>query len=437
MITETIRFKRVVRLSKEGFWILLGQIMLVLGTIIGVRVITEILGPESYGELALGMTVVILINKILLAPLSNGAARFYAPAAEKNDLTSYVCALKNILIFLISVIIMFGVLIATVFLSFDQMQWIPLVIAAFIFAILSGFNGVLNSVQNAARQRAIVALHQGSEPWARFTCAAGLVFFFGRESTLAMLGYSFAASIIILSQLFFFRKIIPEKAIKSFQIKNWQHEITKFSLPFAVWGIFTWAQFASSRWGLEFYTTTREVGLFSALFQIGYYPISLATTLMCTFLGPIFYQRAGDGADSLRNSGVDNLGWRLAGFCLIMTGLAFSVGMLFHKQIFALFVSNEFASISHLLPWMIFAGGLFAAAHIVSFNIRIRMKPQILKKAKIISSLVGIIFNLAGAYWYGTRGVVMAMCIFSLLHFIWVARLAKNINENLPVVNNI
>src|SRR5665647_2701772 len=84
--------ERFRRLSKEGAWIVLGQASAVLGSLASVRLLTELLDPAAYGELALGMTVASLVNQTVLGPLSNGITRFYAPAQERGDLRSYLTA---------------------------------------------------------------------------------------------------------------------------------------------------------------------------------------------------------------------------------------------------------------------------------------------------------------------------------------------------------
>ena len=88
-----VSLDRFYRLAREGGWIALGQAMAVLGTLFGVRLLTELLDPVAYGELALGLTVATLVNQTILGPLGNGAARFYAPAVECNDLGGYLGAL--------------------------------------------------------------------------------------------------------------------------------------------------------------------------------------------------------------------------------------------------------------------------------------------------------------------------------------------------------
>ncbi len=92
------RTERFRRLSKEGFWVVLGQAMAVLGVLVGVRLLTELLDPAAYGELALGMTVATLVNQTVLGPLSNGVTRFYAPAQEQGDLGGYLNAVRRLVL---------------------------------------------------------------------------------------------------------------------------------------------------------------------------------------------------------------------------------------------------------------------------------------------------------------------------------------------------
>src|SRR4030067_384579 len=163
--------------------------------------------------------------------------------------------------------------------------------------------------------------------------------------------------LVVVSQYLSCRKIVPKNVTGLDNGRDWSGQIWKYSWPFASWGIFTWAQQASGRWALGLLTTTQEVGLFAVLFQLGYYPMSMATEMAMQFFAPIFYQRAGDASDSRRNANVTNLSWRLTTLALAGTCAAFLLAFFFHTQIFRIFVAKEYASVSHLLPWMMLAGG--------------------------------------------------------------------------------
>lgn len=431
MIKRLFRSERFRRLSKEGFWIVLGQTAVVVGSLVGVRLLTGLLDPAAYGELALGMTVASLVSLVVLGPLSNGVTRFYAPSQEQGDLGGYLNAVRRLVLSATGVIILIILFTVAGLLIIGRTKWVAIATAAFIFAILNGYNSILNGIQNAARQRSIVALHQGMASWLRFLVAAGLMLWLGTTSTIAMVGYAIAVIPVLGSQYVFFRKIVPTRITEADKERNWQEQIWKYSWPFGSWGIFCWAQIASDRWALKLFSTTHDVGLYAVLFQLGYYPMSMATGMAVQLLAPIFYQRAGDASDSRRNANVTNLSWRLTGLALGLTGGAFLTALLFHTLIFRILVTVEYRSLSYLLPWLLLAGGVFAAGQTIALNLMSRNKTQAMTAVKIVTALLGVTFNFAGAYWYGITGIVIAGVLFSVLYFLWMSVLARKADGEL------
>jgi O-antigen/teichoic acid export membrane protein len=420
--TGWVRFSR---LGWEFFWITLGQAGAVVGAIVGVRLLTELLSPAAYGELTLGMTLATLVQQTILGPLSNGVTRFYAPAVEQKDLGGYLIAVRRLMLSATGIILLLTLFAATGLLIARRSEWIAIAIAALIFAIVSGYNATLSGIQNAARQRSVVALHQGMESWARFLIAVGLLLWLGATSSMAMIGYAVAVTLVIGSQYLFFRRIIPAHVTAPEGDRGWQAQIWNYSWPFAIFGVFTWAQLASDRWALNLLATTKEVGLYAVLFQLGYYPILMATGIVMQFFAPIFYNRAGDASDSRRNAEVSKLSWRLTWLALSVTGAAFLLTLLFHAQIFRILVAREYGSVSHLLPWVMLAGGIFAAGQSLALNLMSQLKTRTMMAAKVVTALLGVVLNFAGAYWFGTPGIVVAGILFAVSYFLWMAFLSK------------
>jgi O-antigen/teichoic acid export membrane protein len=306
-----------------------------------------------------------------------------------------------------------------------QMNWIAITFTALLFAIVSGYNSILSGVQNAARRRSVVALHQGVESWLRFLFAAVLMMWLGATSATAMIGYILATILVLGSQYRFFRKIMPQNPVRVSNGEHWQKKIWTFSWPISSFGIFTWAQLASDRWALGLFSTMQEVGLYAVLFQLGYYPISLLSGMLIQFLAPIFYQRAGDASNKQRNANVAELSWRLTSITLLATSVTFLLALQFHTQIFRMLVATEYARISHLLPWIMLAGGLFAAGQNIGLNLMSQLKTRAMMSVKIVTALLGVALNFIGAYWYGITGIVTANILFSLLFFFWMLALGK------------
>ena len=211
---------RTRRLFKEGGWIVVGQVLVVFGSLAGVRILTELLTPQSYGELALGMTIATLVNQTILGPLGGGITRFYAPALELGDLGGYLRAIKKLVMYVTALIILLTVITCLVLIIFGMNRWIAISVSALIFAVLNGYSAILSSIQTAARQRAIVALHQGGDLLLRSLVVAVLILCLGASSVLAIIGYAIAELLILLSQLYFFQRILIIKSYKDDDIIN-------------------------------------------------------------------------------------------------------------------------------------------------------------------------------------------------------------------------
>lgn len=298
---------RIKRLAREGSWIVAGQIAAAVGALVLVRVLTEHLDPAQYGQLALGLTVAGLVNAVVMGGVTNGIIRFYSIAAEKQDLGGYLHATRRLMLYATLVVVVISLLVIASLLWLGYSQWIALAAAALVFSVLSAYNGTLSGIQNAARQRVIVALHVSLDAWLRIGLALSVMFWLGNSSEAVVIGYACASLLVTFSQLVFLRRTIPAQKQQPTTDHQWMVQIWAYSLPFATWGILGWAQQSSARWALEAFTTTETVGLYSVLSQLGYAPMQMLTGTALTFLTPMLFARAGDAQSLDRNNNVRDL----------------------------------------------------------------------------------------------------------------------------------
>ena len=72
-------------------------------------------------------------------------------------------------------------------------QWISLVAAIMMFSIIGSYNAGFNNLQNAARHRALSALHGGLESWLKVLLAFVVILYIGSSSIAIVLGFSLAS----------------------------------------------------------------------------------------------------------------------------------------------------------------------------------------------------------------------------------------------------
>ena len=420
---------RTLRLLGEGSWVAGGQIVSLVGALVLVRVLTEYLTPAEYGQLALALTAVGLINQVALGGISAGAGRFYSIAKEKDDIAGYFRATRYLLLVAIGLIAVFTLATLSVMTLSSLHQWIALALVAVFYSVLAGTNSVLNNIQNAARQRSVVALHGGMDAWLKIGFAILIITVLGAQSSFVVLAFAGSSFVVILSQLVFLRKLEPE--VFSVQAEHlpldWETQIWSFSWPFTAWGLFTWVQQASDRWALEYFTGMSEVGQYAALFQLGYAPIGVLTGYSVTLIGPILYQRSGSAENLASNYSVHRLAWKMFYLALALTVGGFIFTAIMHEWLFAWLVAEDFRSNSNLLCWFVLAGGVFAAGQILSLKLLSELRSQTMITMKVVSALLGLFANVIGAAYFGLIGIIAALQFFSLVFVAWVVFLARNL----------
>jgi O-antigen/teichoic acid export membrane protein len=166
------------------------------------------------------------------------------------------------------------------------------------------------------------------------------------------------------------------------------------------------------------------VGLYAALFQSGFGPMTLAFNVLIHFFIPILFSRAGDGSDVSQINDARNLNVRLIGFFLVLSFAAFSVTAAFHRPLFSLFVAPQFRSVSGLFPVLVLSGGLFSCGQLASIQILSGTTSNQLILPNIGSAVTGTLLTIVAAAYWGLVGVVIASLVSSIIYLVWVLRVA-------------
>jgi O-antigen/teichoic acid export membrane protein len=425
---------RIQRLGVEGAWIVVGQAATVAGSLALVRILTDYLSPQQYGELALALTLSSLVNQVFTGGLAVSIGRFYSIAEHRADLHHYLRAswicMKGVTLALLCLAISISIFMGLL----GAWPWIALAMTSLLFATVAGFNGALSSIQNAARQRAVVALHASGDAWLKMAFAMLLMWMFGISGTTVLAAYALSAFCIQGSQLFFLRRLADQhkQRVQTDTSAQWRREIRAFALPVSSFGIFTWAQQNSDRWALEAFTTTAELGRYAVVFQMGYTPIAGASGLLLTLVAPVAYQRARTGSDASARKHARSMLYRIAIGTIGLTLLATAGAAIFHAWLFTMLAGVEFRSASHLLPWVVMAGGLFAAAQILSVQSFVELDSRSLLLPKIVTAVLGVGCNIAGARCFGPDGVVAGLVVFSLVYLVWMMTLVRRTHTAPP-----
>lgn len=413
---------RLSRIISEGGWIAVGQVASILGSFAMVRVLTENLDTSEYGQLALVLTVTTLVNQVVMGGIISGLGRFYSIALAKGDLLGYIHAAQRLFKLCTIVVFAFGIVVLSFLFVADLYNWFWLATITLVLSILVSFNGAFNSIQNAARQRAIVALHGGMDAWLKIASALGVIACFGANSTAVVTGYTLSAAIVMFSQFFFLRRLLVKKTNKYLNnSKNdWESQIWFFSWPMMVGGVFNWGYYASQRWALELFTSTEDVGKFFAFTQVAYTPITLAGSFFMSLIAPIVYARVGnpENKEHIHNLWILISKIALAGF--ICTLIAAFIAHFKHDIIFRILVAEKYRAYSASMPFIVMAAGLLQTSQILSLFVTSKNQTKSILPLAVYGQSIIIVLNFIGTYSFGINGLIATMFCGALLHLLWM-----------------
>lgn len=396
-------------LVAETVWLAGGKLLTAVGAIAAVRLLTDALPPAEYGDLMLGMSGAMLAQSFLFSPLSTTLQRFYSASRENDAGGGYWRTAVIAIGLTVGLVLLVGFALTSWVAVSGEPQWGPLLLAVTIYAVGAGLGGVLDGLQNAARNRRQVVMHQVVDQWLRIGLAILLTTWMGASGWAGMAGFAIASTLTAVSRWSFFQ---PQR--KAFQMqagsaRESREEMLSYAWPFACWGFCFWATNACDRWTLRMFSDAAEVGQYAVLFQLGIYPLLLITDLIQQLLSPIFFSRAGDGRDRQRMQGVFHLQrYVLAGtFPVVITATA--AAWLLSDWILFLFAAPAYRGCAPLLPLMIFAGGLAAAARLGSLALVSGRNVRPLLPVRVGGSVLICGLCLIGGAWQGTSGVVWAL----------------------------
>ncbi|MGC6330285.1 lipopolysaccharide biosynthesis protein [Rhizorhabdus sp. FW153] len=419
--------RKMQSIGLETLWVILGNIASVVGSLLSVRLVTEFIAPDEYGKLALSLTIVGLSNQTITGGLIASVNRHWSIAHDLKAIPAYVSASKRL--FAKASAFTFGLaLIALIALAaLQRSELILILIPSVIFSVTSGFNSALTGVQNAARQRSLVAGLTIMDTILKMALIA-IVGVLGASTSTAILWCYCATSCAMagLQWQALTRRLPPDPispATSEQDVQEWAHRLWLYAWPFSTWGIFTWAQMASDRWALQAYTSSAEVGTYAVVYQLGYAPILLASGLLTTLLGPILFQQAGDATDPERNKTVSRMTWTLVGTIIAGSLIGATVATFAGDWLFSLLVAANYRDAARFLPPMVASSGFFAAGQALSLKTYSDMTVRSTIPIKIGTAILGVGLNLWLAEQYGLPGIVWASLLFSLSYFCGMAGL--------------
>lgn len=351
---------RVLNIRKEILWVVVGQFLMLMGGLLSVKILTNVLPPAQYGELALGLSIAGVINLMLFGPMGQVALRFYSIVTERGLFAEYLYLFKRAYLNAVIVVIVLAFPATFMTYSYFDFTWATVVVFSFTYAVLSGLLVSSLCLFSAVRDRKSGALFQSADTWARMFLAVLLVMYFSPKGGWALAGYAIATfSILILLiptlQKQFNLEIEKSGEINLLSLKELRGEMLAYGTPFLGFALVGMVVLHGDRWVLQSSLGPREVGIYVALYQIANAPVSLLVGVINQIVVPIIYKQFGAACNVVEK----RRGESLIQYATVFTGVVLLcvvvVVYYFGEWLVITLSSSEIAAHSTTL-WILVAG---------------------------------------------------------------------------------
>ncbi|MBW8039176.1 MAG: oligosaccharide flippase family protein [Planctomycetes bacterium] len=343
------------RLLNEGGWSTFGKVFAALGTLVGIRLITECVSKDIYGKVILLIGIITLGGNLFASPLISAAQRFHPEAVLSQRLPQLRCTVSRMLkrntgtlacLFLIGGAI-YARLNGISFLVFLAMTAFLLVQITQSFEI---------SLLTAARRQREIAIWLSLEAWLKPILAIALVFLFGDATQHVLWGYFIAVAVILLR--FYLSPAKPEGTNGSSKTfitdRKLISDIRRYAMPLVPLALVAWISTLSDRYIIAGMLGSASVGIYAACYGLLGMPFLMAGGIIGQTLRPPYYQAV--------SAGNINLAKKLLKTQLTITALVCGVGVVavffLRNIIAALLLAKEYRSAVSLMT-LIAAGITF------------------------------------------------------------------------------
>lgn len=395
------RNHRHAKIMNETSIVIVGKVLTIIGSLLGVRLMTEFLPQETYGELTLFLSVILVSQFAFGAALEQTAMRYYSIALQKQAGRLY---LKKMLARWAVGSFVLGILI--VLLRNLLMPSLPLAVllSIIIFAITGMGVNLGCGIQSAARNRLLVAGLQAGFEWLRYLLAVAFILFFRGSVAVVLSGFVIAGILVLIAyavsiaQLPIFREPAVEQEGDLFG--------NRYFWTMVLGGGLLWIQVFADRWCIAKFMTPADIGVYQALYQISFSPSLIGSAMLLTVIAPILFHHSKDGKSLLEMSAVIKNYNKVIVFLALFCFGVFVLAWMLRDIIPTLLLGEEYRSVSSYFPWMVLSGVLFMLSQQLMLSLCADMRIGAILTIRAVTGIVALVCYGIGAALGGIAGVV-------------------------------
>jgi O-antigen/teichoic acid export membrane protein len=333
----------------DAVWVIGGTAMTAIGTLAGIRLLTQFLAPDAYGLVSLVLGLSTLVVSLVATPLTQAAIHFYPALNQEGFAAELLFSLQRCFRQLAYWLAAGAAVSAAIYVLWAHGSPILVIILALLLASDCWRSANL-SLLNAARQHRPYALWVAGDAWLRPLAGVLALLLLGSSPTV-VLGAYLTVSIALMAA--FSRR--QWRSAKSLTTRYSQEQSSgldarmwTYARPLIPLAVIAWVANLGDRYIIGGILGVSEVGVYAAVYGLASAPFMMVGGTAELVLRPI-HQAAVARGDHPRARRIFQL-WLATVVSVCAVGvLIFAVA---HRTVAELLVGQSYRYASDLMPWI-------------------------------------------------------------------------------------
>jgi O-antigen/teichoic acid export membrane protein len=412
------------RLFGDASWALLGQVGSGVLLLAGTRIITELVSPEVYGQVALLTGMVALGVSIFAYPFLCAGMRLLPECLDRgtgSHLYRAVARLSARSTALALVLLVAGGAVYSRATGSDP--W-PFAVSGLLLAATVRRELGIQLLIGERRQRE-ASLWQTSDGILRPTLAVLAVLAGGAKAVLVLLGYALASATASTFWSMVRRVKRTEKRThrsdKPAMARNLRREIWSYALPLIPMELLAWFSGLGDRYVIGYFMTAAEVGVYAAAYTLTNEAFNRSAMVLLRTFQPAYFQ-----CYSTRQEMQAHRVLRMWLGCVILLGIAGVLALLLLKDwVAALLLAKTYHSAASLMPIIGTGCAIQALGMVMAQPLLAVKRTRAVLMARVFGAAAAAVSIPLMVREYGLMGAAMAAPVYFGLEALCMAILAR------------
>ncbi|MBI5725289.1 MAG: lipopolysaccharide biosynthesis protein [Planctomycetes bacterium] len=389
MALHFTEFRR--KLLGEGAWVAAGQVVGIIGTLAGIRLLTQFVPEDVYGQASLLLAGLTLGIQALIVPANNATLRFYSDVKPSGRLWMLRLATRRIILPFGGLLLLLVAGVGSAWAFVGGKSYLAVAALAGLAAAESLKTTEITFLTAGRRQRA-AAILRVLESWLCPALATAAVLILGKYPACVVGGNAAGIAVVLIFLLALVRRegrdgpaALDDPAKE--ELAGLQHQMARFARPMIFVAVVTWVSGLSDRFLIGWLLDASQVGIYAPAYGLASFPFLAALGIVYQTVYPHYCEAVSAGRGDLERRAFRY--WLLTVVAIAACGvIAFA---LLKNYIAWLLLAPEYWAGAELMPWIAAGNGLL----IISMVFGDRLKAHKRTTEMLIGTAVGAVASIA------------------------------------------